>query len=172
MPPGGSCAPRCPSRAPRPALPAACQAPPQAQARHPAVDSRAKALATCHSKPTQGPCGPSPPTPNAGLAPFTQSTQVTGEGKMTNMQELKKGSWPLAGGGSQTMGSLVRVQAPDEFTTAAPDAQHRPHTAARPLAPPTSRPKGTSGRHGDARLTRRCGGAGSSVVWRTPPSQA
>lgn len=46
------------------------------------------------------------------------------------MQELIKGSLPPVGGGRQTMGSLVCLQAQDEFTTAASEAQNRLHTSA------------------------------------------
>ena len=43
------------------------------------------------------------------------------------------------------MGSVVRVQAPDEFTTAAREAQHRLHTAAPPRpGPRPGCPEGTS----------------------------
>lgn len=58
---------------------------------------------TCYGKQGQGPAegtalnqgrarsGPSQPTPNASFAPLTESSQVTGERKMTTMQELVKG---------------------------------------------------------------------------------
>ena len=54
----------------------------------PAKESRAKALVrTQLPEPGQG----TQPTSNASFAPLTESSQVTGQRKMTTMRELRKG---------------------------------------------------------------------------------
>lgn len=77
--------------------PLLCQVPPQSRG-SPATDSRAKALLRAQLSTRAGhPAGHF--TPHASSATLTESGQMTGQRKMTNIQELRKGNWPLAGGG-------------------------------------------------------------------------